>query len=100
MIDDEGVPCLCCGHDTIRERGGFEICYMCSWEDDIFVDFDTLINEKVWDIKIDDKNFTIEKILDTPSGANHGLTLRQARANYKKFGACEERYIKEAGSLY
>ena len=32
-------------------------------------------------------------VLDIISGANHGLTLRQGRENYKKFGACEEDMI-------
>lgn len=30
-----------------------------------------------------------EDVLDMESGANHGLTLRQGRENYKRFGACE-----------
>lgn len=27
-------PCPCCGYRTLRERGGFEICPVCFWEDD------------------------------------------------------------------
>jgi len=30
----ENVPCPCCGHLTLRERGGFELCPECDWEDD------------------------------------------------------------------
>lgn len=26
--------CPCCGHSTLGERGGYEICDECSWEDD------------------------------------------------------------------
>ncbi|WP_052350655.1 CPCC family cysteine-rich protein [Paenibacillus gorillae] len=26
--------CPCCGYLTLEERGAFEICYLCSWEDD------------------------------------------------------------------
>jgi len=28
------LPCPCCGTLTIRHRGAFEICSVCSWEDD------------------------------------------------------------------
>jgi len=28
------LPCDCCGSKIIRERGAFEICPVCSWEDD------------------------------------------------------------------
>jgi hypothetical protein len=26
--------CPCCGHPTLTERGGYEICRECGWEDD------------------------------------------------------------------
>lgn len=26
--------CPCCGHPTLTEPGGYEICEICSWEDD------------------------------------------------------------------
>jgi Cysteine-rich CPCC len=26
--------CPCCGHPTLGERGGYEICEVCGWEDD------------------------------------------------------------------
>ena len=28
------LPCLCCGSHTIGERGVFEVCPVCGWEDD------------------------------------------------------------------
>ncbi len=31
---DEGLACPCCGHPTLRERGGYEICVVCGWEED------------------------------------------------------------------
>ncbi|HTD33930.1 MAG TPA: CPCC family cysteine-rich protein, partial [Candidatus Elarobacter sp.] len=33
---DEGVraTCPCCGYPTIAERGAYEICSLCAWEDD------------------------------------------------------------------
>ena len=32
----DGGPytCPCCGHPTLSERGGYEICGECGWEDD------------------------------------------------------------------
>ena len=27
-------PCPCCGYLTLDERGGYEICPVCYWEDD------------------------------------------------------------------
>src|SRR3569833_480962 len=26
--------CPCCGYPTLDERGDWEICYLCNWEDD------------------------------------------------------------------
>lgn len=31
---------------------------------------------------------------DEPSGSNHEITLNEARANYLRFGACEEEMVK------
>ncbi len=28
------VKCPVCGYDTLTEEGGYEICYLCDWEDD------------------------------------------------------------------
>lgn len=60
------VQCPCCDFYTLSEVGGWEICPICYWEDDGFR-------------KIE---------IDVPSGANHGLTLREARANFVRLGAC------------
>ena len=36
LADESGGPysCPCCGHLTLSERGGYEICGECGWEDD------------------------------------------------------------------
>lgn len=68
----EKVRCLCCGYKTLEERGAYDICPVCFWEDE----------------------GGGEDMLDVPSGANHGLTLRQGRANYKEFGASEKEMLK------
>jgi hypothetical protein len=60
-----GHQCPCCDHFTFREM--WDICPVCFWEyDGLDVDHP-----------------------DEPSGCNHGLTVRQARHNFRQFGACE-----------
>ena len=31
---NRALPCPCCGERTLSERAAFEICPVCSWEDD------------------------------------------------------------------
>jgi hypothetical protein len=57
--------CPCCGYRTLRERGAYEICRVCFWEDD----------------------GTTE--LERVSGPNH-MTLREARLNVQHIGAVTE----------
>jgi hypothetical protein len=56
--------CPCCGYPTLAERGGYEICPLCFWEDDG-----------------QDEN---SGALFVP-GPNHGYTLAQARQNFKQY---------------
>ena len=62
--------CPCCDYFTLGERGSYEICRVCFWEDD--------------GLDIDD--------LDRPSGPNH-MTLREGRENFIRLGACEQRML-------
>ncbi len=81
--------CLCCGYMTLETRGEFDICPVCFWEDDAYLFFDEQSNMySGLYYEIDD--IAEEKLLDIPSGANHGLTLQEGRKNYKKYGACEK----------
>jgi len=67
-------PCPCCGYKTLpvpKEDAIAYICPVCYWENDVFIKSD-----------------------DEPSDENGGMTLNQARENYKKFGVCEERFVK------
>jgi Cysteine-rich CPCC len=57
---------------SLPERGNYLICAVCFWEDD-----GQDVNE-----------------LGEESGPNHGITLRQGRANFKAFGACELGLVK------
>lgn len=51
-------------------RGSFEICPVCFWEDDL--------------VQFEDPSST--------GGAN-AVSLQVAQRNYKKFGACEQRFL-------
>ncbi|WP_198325306.1 CPCC family cysteine-rich protein [Permianibacter aggregans] len=69
------VKCQCCEYISLAESGNYLICPVCFWEDE----------GMGWE-------------LDTPSGANHGLTIREGRANFLKFGACEPEMVKHVVS--
>jgi hypothetical protein len=64
--------CPCCGSLTLDEQGGYDICPVCFWEDDGQGDHDADV---------------------VKGGPNGTLSLAKARANYRAFGACEERFI-------
>ena len=69
----EGIAyrCPCCKYKTLEERGGFEICPVCRWEDDGQDDLDA------------------DAIRGGPNGS---LSLSQARKNFTEFGACDLRF--------
>lgn len=81
--------CLCCGYFTIENRAEFDICPVCFWEDDAYLVFDKE-SDSIRALYYEAENIEEEKLLDIPSGANHGLTLRQGKENYRKYGACEK----------
>ncbi|WP_369297752.1 CPCC family cysteine-rich protein [uncultured Neglectibacter sp.] len=59
-------PCPCCGSLTLpvpQEEAIAYICPVCFWENDVFVSGE-----------------------DEPSDENHGMTLRQGREFYRKYG--------------
>ena len=65
--------CPCCGYYTFTDKpvGEYDICPVCFWEDDPFQ-------------------------ADNPDleGMSNGVSLNQARENFKKFGACEECHVE------
>ncbi len=63
--------CPCCRSLTLHERGGYDICPVCFWEDDGQDDQDAA---------------------RVRGGPNGSLSLEQARRNFASFGACEERH--------
>lgn len=69
-IQQKRYPCPCCGWLTYRVSASQDqgyICPVCFWENDPFI---------VSDLQ--------------PSDSNHGLTLEQARMNYRTIGAVEQ----------
>jgi len=65
-------PCPCCGYRTLISPppGTYDICEVCFWEDDAG-QFEDPESER---------------------GANH-VSLREARENFRAFGASEERFL-------
>jgi hypothetical protein len=61
-------PCPCCKFKTLSQRGGFEICEVCFWEDDGQDDHDADI---------------------VRGGPNSDLSLTKGRENFKKYGASD-----------
>ena len=57
-------PCPCCGYLTLSQRGGFEICELCRWEDD---GQDDPHADEVW------------------GGPNGRYSLSEARQNFERY---------------
>lgn len=60
--------CPCCLCRTLRERGGYEVCPACFWEDDGQDDHDA------------------DEVRGGPNGS---LSLTRARQNFKQYGASD-----------
>ncbi|MFB6782703.1 CPCC family cysteine-rich protein [Streptomyces sp. NPDC056352] len=65
--------CPCCGSLTLDERGNYEICPVCFWEDDGQDEHDA------------------DRVRGGPNG---WLSLTEARTNFRALGAREERCTK------
>lgn len=63
---DAEYSCPCCGHPNLTERGAYEICRQCGWEDDGQDDHDSSI---------------------VRGGPNGRLSLDAARSEYEQSGA-------------
>ncbi|MFF4554441.1 CPCC family cysteine-rich protein [Streptomyces sp. NPDC001422] len=68
--EDGPYGCPCCGFLTLDERGSYEICPVCFWEDDGQDDQDA------------------NRVRGGPNGR---LSLTEARRNFHAMGACDER---------
>lgn len=67
------LPCPCCNYETLVQRGEYDICPVCFWEDDG---------------NNDPSQY---------SGPNH-MTLSEGRSNYEKYGACSEEEVELVAS--
>ena len=85
-MSEKKYKCPCCGYFTLDERGEYDICPVCFWEDDAYLVFG---EGEIKAVRVE-KKVSDEELLDVRSEANHGLTLREGRENYRKFGVCEE----------
>jgi hypothetical protein len=66
--------CPCCGCRTLRQRGRLDVCPVCAWAD----------------------AGQDERDADTVHGGPNGeLSLRRARANYRRFGASAADFIEQ-----
>lgn len=76
---EQMFECRCCGYLTLRERGGYEICPVCFWEDDG------------------------SEQPDRASAPNH-MTLAEGRNNFARIGACSEdslrHVVADARAMY
>lgn len=63
--------CSCCGYKTLEDDTVFEVCEICSWQDDEFFG-------------------------DSPDCENNvnRISLLQAQKNFIEFGACNKESIK------
>ena len=67
-------PCPCCGYATLPVPAADAVAYICPvcyWENDVFISRD-----------------------DEPSDENYGMTLTEARANFKTYHACDPQFLK------
>lgn len=67
MENSEWICCPCCGFKTLSERGGYEICPVCFWEDDLYQSDNP----------------------DYKGGANK-MSLNQTKKNFAEWGACDK----------
>jgi len=73
MSAPQKYPCPCCGYATLDERGAYDICLVCFWEDD----------------GQDNADAHLVK------GGPNDVSLSQARRNYIEFGASEKHLVPD-----
>ncbi|MEV6005643.1 CPCC family cysteine-rich protein [Streptomyces sp. NPDC051976] len=71
--EDGPYKCPCCSYITLTQRSYHEICPVCYWEDDGQDDHDAD---------------------EVRGGPNRGLSLTEARRNFARLGASDERRME------
>src|SRR5690349_20522066 len=59
--EEDACCCPVCGYPTLSERGGYEICVLCNWEDELVGN------------------------VEATTGPNRDYTIREARANFQQY---------------
>jgi hypothetical protein len=72
MPNPERARCLCCGFLTLDQPEAQALCPVCWWQDD----------------GQDDEDADIVR-----GSVNGGLSLSMARANFRRFGAADEKFV-------
>lgn len=73
MNETQDVTCLICGYKTLYERGDWEICEICRWEDDVVINGN-----------------------DPVSPANRDLSVSEAQVNFIRIGASSPKKLANA----
>src|SRR5207249_13923 len=68
------LRCPCCFYLTLTERGGYDLCEVCWWEDD---GQDDETADEVW------------------GGPNSDLSLSQGRYNFARIGGCDWKAVRK-----
>lgn len=71
-VRDSPYTCPCCGHPDLAERGVYEICGECGWEDDGQDDHDSAVIR---------------------GGPNGHMSLDAARAEYARTGGTAQAHV-------
>lgn len=69
--------CYCCGYYTLSDTSD-DICHVCGWQDDIYQ----------------------RENPDNGGGPNFGVSLNEAKNNYRLFGAFSKKYLDKARKPY
>jgi hypothetical protein len=72
---DDPYTCPCCGHPELTERGAYEICGECGWEDDGQDDHDSAVPR---------------------GGPNGRQSLDDARRSYRESGGTPRHHVPPA----
>lgn len=81
----EAETCPCCGYKTLAERGMYEICPVCWWEDEGFDTPDGACNH----LTVEDEDGTVTEVhvpLNELGVASNEVDLLSARINFLEFG--------------
>lgn len=74
---------------NIANKRDYDICPVCFWEDAAYL----ILDQDEIRFLYHEQKMLPEDLINIPSSANHGLTLKEGQQNYKEFGACEREML-------